>query len=498
MFISKYNNYILENKFYDLICEAQIQYFKDLENILKELKSPIASDLLELSGKDIDVTSNYFNITDKDDMLSFYRADTKFKYKIIDSDTIYTSFKSLCKLVGIPYKDYDLPDGTIGEVKKIYTKDDLREIYDAEIAHFVSDNGENCFIDINGLEKIKSESKPQEAKIGRLALKLLKSNGKKYNDKELESFVNEFKAKIAIIKDKLKLFELVKGEDIKYWYSDNRYDYEKEGSLHGSCMRYDDCQQYFGIYIENSKVCSLLILKSENDEDLIQARALVWTLSDGTIFMDRVYFSYESQVELFKAYAISKGWCFKQKQNSSDSENIIFDNEGSHYTKDLKVELEKSEFGYYPYMDTLKYISKKKKTLSNDSKGSDGSLESTDGDGPECDDCDGSGSITCEQCDGDGSIECEYCDGEGEIVCGDCDGDEVIDCGACDGEGEIEDENGNMKSCDDCNGEGHVKCKLCKGLGSKSCTECDGDGSNECNSCDGEGSIECTNCDNGR
>jgi hypothetical protein len=71
----------------------------------------------------------------------------------------------------------------------------------------------------------------------------------------------------------------------------------------------------------------MLIQRSDSDYDKISGRAIIWTLDDGMVFMDRVYTVNDSDVELFKMYAKQKGWAYKYGQNSMESESIIYKDE---------------------------------------------------------------------------------------------------------------------------------------------------------------------------
>ena len=264
--VSNYKEFITESIIYNLIAEAKIEYMNKFKDILLQMKSEVAKELLDIIGKDVDITLNYIDITDKDDTLSFYPSKTKFKYKITDRGHTYPSFEKLFTASGLTHKDvHTLPNGTIGKIVKIFDEEELKSISGTEyrntkIAHFISDDGQHSFIATEGLEKLPSTRK-QESRVGRIAIKLLQSVNKKLTDKQIEEFVNEFKSKIAILNDKFKLFELVNGEMISYWYDEKRYDRSKLGTLHSSCMRYTKCQKYFGIYISNTEACKLLILK---------------------------------------------------------------------------------------------------------------------------------------------------------------------------------------------------------------------------------------------
>lgn len=491
MSIKKYNNFILESKLITLINEARIQYFDEFKKVLSRLKSPIAKDILEMSDKDIDTNINYIDTTNKDGYLSFLPKNAKVKYEIVDNGWTYETWEKLIRCVGEEGDRYPtLSNGTVGEIIKIVTKEDLPQLADGrEIAYFVSDSDDVSFVDMKGL-KMVNKGKNQEMKIGRLAIQLLQSIKKSYSDKEIEQFVNEFKSQLEIIRDKFNYFELVSGDLIRHFYSENQYDNRKSGPLHSSCMKGSKCQSFFGIYTDNPSVCQLLILKSDVDDAKIVGRALVWKLVDDTYFMDRIYYVNDSQVNLFKEYAMSKGWCYKTRQESSDSTPIEFSPDKRYY-EDLTVKLEKSEFRKYPYMDTLKYLDEGSDILSNNSKYSDVELESTEGGrGTNCERCDGDEEVTCDYCDGDGTSECSRCDGDGRIECGECDGDGQVDCDECDGKGTLDD----GSECPDCSGKGKIECDGCNGNGDNECYECDGDGETECGECDGRGRIPCPSC----
>lgn len=505
MRISGYNNFLLENHLIQLMLEAEVNYFEDFRNLLQKMKSPVAKDLLDLESQDLKVVTNFLNLGDKDDEITFFATNAKNdKYQILDPGYTFSAFTDLFRARGLEGDSYrSLPQFTIGKIEHIFEPGDGFNTTNKRIAHFVSDSGEHCFINMLGLRPIPS-GKPQKSFIGRVARKMLEVAGKKYSDKELEDFVNEFKFHVSIQKNRELLFELVEGEKIKYYYHLDRYDYTKEGPLHGSCMRYKKCQKYFGIYVENPQVCKLLILKSPDNQDLIIGRALIWTLDNGDIFMDRIYYSYESDVNLFKDYAIKNGWCYKQRQESSSHTTIEWNPEKLR-EGDLIVKLQNYWFDDYPYMDTLKYLYEYRQILSNNNYRADLTLESTEGGRGDCDTCNGEGRVDCPECDGDervdcgrcdgdGTIECRECDGNGEIDCSNCDGNGEVDCSNCDGDGKV-DEDGEEVDCPDCGGKGKEECSDCGGKGKEECSDCEGKGEEECSRCDGDGRVDCDRCD---
>jgi hypothetical protein len=183
-------------------------------------------------------------------------------------------------------------------------------------------------------------------------------------NEDLENFVNAYKSTYDTLAKRSDKFELVKGEDIRYWYLEDRYE-EVSGQLGNSCMRYKRCQSYLDIYVENPESCSLLILKG-NDPDKIAGRALIWTIHEGPgvagrRFMDRIYTIKDSDKILFEAYA---------------KENDILRSQSYTY----KIKVKEGRYDYYPYMDTLTCYDYEKGILSSSLDGEDIlGLQNTDG-----------------------------------------------------------------------------------------------------------------------
>ena len=90
---------------------------------------------------------------------------------------------------------------------------------------------------------------------------------------------------------------------------------------------------------------------------------------------------------------------------------------------------------------------------------------------------------TCEECEGDGEMKCLYCGGTHEINCKKCEGEGEIDCEYCNPEV-------YSYECDECFGEERVDCDECYGRGVVKCEECDVNGTVECDECEGQGEIE--------
>jgi hypothetical protein len=101
------------------------------------------------------------------------------------------------------------------------------------------------------------------------------------------------------------MFSVVTGSDISKYYAVNSY-FTNTGDLGTSCMRHDEKQAAVKFY-DNNKNISLIIVRP-NGADAIIGRALLWTTTDGTKVMDRIYTSNSKLVSLFHRYAAENGF----------------------------------------------------------------------------------------------------------------------------------------------------------------------------------------------
>ena len=218
-------------------------------------------------------------------------------------------------------------------------------------------------------------------KIGKFINKLFPG---KYNDKEVEEFVNNFKATIENSGEK---FEIVEGNDIEFWYDSNNYA-ERSGTLGNSCMAQK--KGIFNIYTKNPEVCRMLILK---EDDKILGRALIWKLSSCEVygvdttnieyFMDRQYTIKDSDVIKFRNYAKDqKNWISKANNNHHSFTPVLIHSTESDQEKNanMTIKVKKADagkdndydYGRYPYLDTFRRYNPKDGTLYNDDEqGSD-------------------------------------------------------------------------------------------------------------------------------
>jgi hypothetical protein len=490
--LKKYLEFINESM--ELILESDIVYSDKFRLALSKIENPLSKTLLGIENKDLDVRSNYFDILmDKNDTVSFIpdrRAqqilnDRKITVRFVgrgggwltfnkDEEGEYKNKKLFDELGFTPSEELIKPgDHEVGEIiKKVVSEKTGKTFAYVKFPNTELVINTEKLREIDETAKLVWTSNRQEIKVGRAIRALLGSASSDFVDKDIEDFVNLYKATIDKFNDKFALFEEVTGDKIGYWYHNSHYK-TRSGTLGSSCMSNVD-EEFFDIYISNPDVCSLVIYKSEEDPEKIMGRALLWKLRDGKKYMDRIYTVNDSDVQLFRDYAKENGWYVK-RYNSSSASNEAFSPDGSVVSLDMVVNIKSGGYEKYPYLDTLKYWNRSEGTLSTSGCSDCYTLEDTDGEYYRCESCGGRGEVECYDCDGRGTTECHRCDGEGEK-----------NCSNCDGEGTImhEDSHGveHEEDCPDCE-NGKIECSYC-----------DGEGSSECSNCDGRGNVSCYDC----
>ena len=399
--ISKYNNFLFERlrTNFRLILESYVSGTSDFLNRLKFLSKEkgmvgsISSTIYNFFEKehylsDSKIKQNYFDLTDKEDMVSFLMHNK------------------------VP--------------------DDWDDESDPSLPYHMKGRGE-----------IKI------AKVIKYIVKLMKDEGEwsieEPKDKDIEAFVNAYKATKAT---NFK-FKLLKGDDISKYYNEKRY-FSKAGSLGGSCMS-DESKGTFKIYTKNEDKVQLLVLIDE-ESDKISGRAIVWKLKkspcEAKLFMDRVYTNRDSDFFKFKQFAEENGYLYKTKMNSHLEDNINFRYKGSDVSGEVIVKLD-GDARSYPFVDTMCFLSKDKKELSNLPSEDCWILHDVSGEKEQCEDCEGR-IIFCNDCKySDGIIDCDTCDGSGDTDSG--------KCVTCKGEGVVTcDHKDSLIICSDC-GIGHIE-----------------------------------------
>lgn len=200
-------------------------------------------------------------------------------------------------------------------------------------------------------EEVWTSPKRYHQKPGALISKLLKN----ITGKEVENFSNLFRA----FSDKKDFeFEIIKGEKIKNYYHESSYA-SVSGSLGNSCMRYSKCSKFFNLYSDN-KVEMLVMLDKFGS---LLGRALLWNCGEYKI-MDRIYtVSDEDFLFYFTFWADKNDYYHKKRQNWSNT--LQFIKNGLEEELKLQYKLDSSNYSYYPYIDTFKWIDFESGTLFN-------------------------------------------------------------------------------------------------------------------------------------
>jgi hypothetical protein len=383
-----YFDFLLEKKLEKLLLESKITFSKEFYKVLSSIKTPLSSKIISLQNKDIDLQYNYIDITDENDTVSF-TPDRKVKeiignkeefYKVIDSGRYLTGSERNQKIYDAlnHIRTDDVYEPSIGTVGKIIatTIGSSGKIYCLFECTEGEDKGERTIINKEALEEYDTSfqkvwtTNRNKIKIGRVIRAIIRSGKIESNDAEIEKFVNNYKSTIDIINDSFNKFNVVKGDDILYWYSIKNYYDEDRGTLANSCMA-NVPDNYLYIYSANPDVCQLVILYSDNGEIIngkyssnkIIGRALLWKTREGYYFMDRIYTTKDSDIDLFKKFAEKNGWWYKKSQNSGS--NFSVENGTESKSEKIIVDLQKWEENF-PYLDSIMYFNSSTGELSND------------------------------------------------------------------------------------------------------------------------------------
>jgi hypothetical protein len=407
--VNRYSEFVEERIIESLILESKFEFSDKFKKILSLMPkdNEIKNYLLGMKGADLSITQNYIDISDNKDEVTFIQdrraqqvlkdnpvfwvtnnslPNSKFLTFNKDENGEYKN-KNLFEALGFepnePHRDYHpVPNsGVVGEILAETVSEKSGRTY--VLFKWKDEFGNEKLICLNkdALEQ-KSDAEQRlysssrnPIRIGRLINSLMTSVGKKVTPTEVEAFSNSYKAAWEMANDAFLKFDIVSGYDIAKWYHEDNYESD-ESTLGGSCMRYDYCSEFFGIYTENSDVVKLVILYSDTNGSIkdgkytsprIKGRALLWKTNQGDMFMDRIYTNNDSDVELFKQFAEKNGWWCKKAQNSS---NRFTAQKGTAF-KDptYTVDLNWADHEYYPYVDTLSYM-KLNQLNSRDASGS--------------------------------------------------------------------------------------------------------------------------------
>ena len=179
---------------------------------------------------------------------------------------------------------------------------------------------------------------------------------KNISEKDIEIFSSLFRSEQTV--NNLQ-FKVVSGRNISQYYNEESYA-SVRSSLGASCMRYDECQNWFDIYTDNPDQISMLILVNKTG-DLV-GRSLLWQTTPKV--MDRIYTVNDDLfVPQFKKWAQENGYLYKTEQKWNNT--FAFTSNGVSTNQHLSIELDNVDFKHYPYLDTFKFLSPSKKTIYN-------------------------------------------------------------------------------------------------------------------------------------
>ena len=350
--ISRYDSFIGDLLLENLINESMIYFSPDLRKQLNKVSDDISDDLLGIESTDIKPDITFIDL-DKEGFLSF------------------STMRNVKKVLDEKFPDVkDRLD--LDQKSNKNLADDIWYIHSKEYGNLKPSSplsGMGNFDD--GVDPyVKSRN---QIAIGRLVNKVFPG---KYNSKQVEDFVNSFK---AVVEKSGEHFELVSGDDIAFWYNSDNYK-ERGGSLGNSCMAQK--RNIFNIYVKNPDICQMLILK---EEDKILGRALVWkfeSIRSGVgekfegveYFMDRQYTIKDSDVNKFRNFAKEKGWIYKTNNNHHSLSNITYKEKEMNVNMVIQVGRFGGDYDYsrYPYMDTFRrYDPRIGKLYNDDEQGSD-------------------------------------------------------------------------------------------------------------------------------
>jgi hypothetical protein len=244
-------------------------------------------------------------------------------------------------------------------LKRRHSNEDLVEDFVNHISVSREDKGKISYLTKERFaaideSEIWTSSRRFQAKPGGFISKVFKD----IPAREVELFSTLFRN----VSNRLKVnLQVVKGERIRDFYYYESYASDN-GSLGASCMRYDNCQKYMNVYVENTDVVSMLVML--NDHGSLIGRALLWDC-DGYKIMDRIYTTNDEKYAFyFKEWATKNNYLFKSNQNWFDT--MTFEKIGDKKQElRIDIKLPNSDYRYYPYMDTFKFFNEDTGVISN-------------------------------------------------------------------------------------------------------------------------------------
>ena len=430
--ISPYYEFILEQ----LLLEAKLTFSNDFRDILINMKSPLADEILKLNNKEVDINTNFIEVTGKEDVISFKPENSKndkrseikigrFAKRLLDKAGIQTTDKDIEVFVNDFKSEFKIIKGDFNDLV-IVSGEDIKFGYDGD--NYDVGEGGSLLGSCMRHKKCQKYLDIYTRNPNQVSLIILKSKERVRGRALLWTDVQgrKFMDRVYTIADSdIVLFTKFA---------------ERNGFLY---KQEQDNSEYTNIICPDGSI-----------------------LEDGKILVDlesHGEFSYYPYLDTLKYYSPYEG-------KLSNDENI-----------DHTCKLEDTDGG----------------NGSCDTCGGHSTIEcnTCDGDGTvNCDECGGDGDNNCSNCGGEGDFDCHNCEGTGEEECSTCDGsgkedegeEDERECSDCEGKGKVD--------CSTCAGSSKIECDECNGRGTESCEHCGGSGNYECYSCEGNGSVDCRDC----
>jgi hypothetical protein len=395
MNILRYGEYITEKVAFQMLLESKAVFSTKMINLLNRMKSnKVAKSILDLQSKEVDgIAQNYIDITDSKEDFTF-TPDRKAQqmlagrpevYKVTESGRYLTHSDRNNKIferLGYDKTGRENWAPETGTLLKILAETQSVSGKTYCMVEEVLEGGRDPRIGVINKTAMDLDSDELKAiwntsrnpvKVGRFARAFLTAAKVEFNDKDIEEFVNQYKATFDFAQNVLAQFDIVKGKEIIHWYWIDRYQ-NGRGTLNNSCMAEAD-SDWLSIYSEN-KQASLVLLYDDNGtitdgkykSDKIKGRAILWECRvDGqdAMFLDRIYTVQDSDIELFKQYAEKNDWWTKKRQ-SMEPDEVLTNGTRDIRNPEIICKVDTSNpTGCYPYMDTMCFINVNENIIGN-------------------------------------------------------------------------------------------------------------------------------------
>jgi len=409
MNILKYGDYITEKATYEMILESKVVFSKKFVNLLSRMKgNKIADLILRFQAREVDgISQNYVDITDSKEDFSF-TPDRKAQeiiagrpenYRVTESGRYLThsdrNDKIFARLGYVKEGRQNWAPDTGTLVKILAETQSVTGKTYCMVEELEPSSGEPRIGVINK-EAMELDSEDMKAiwttarnpvKVGRFARAFLTAAKEAFVPADIEDFSNQYKAAYDLASNVLLQFDIVSGNDIVHWYWHERYQ-SGGGSLNNSCMSEAE-EEWLYIYSKNPKQVSLVILYDDNGtmngekyvSKKIKGRAILWNCEVNGApakFLDRIYTSQDSDVDVFKEFAEKNDFWYKKTQSMSPDERLV---KGAQELTRPSIVCKVSDAnpsGNYPYMDTMCFININDDLVGNSIEAVDANSEYSD------------------------------------------------------------------------------------------------------------------------